>query len=74
MKTTEIKRVWRASGDLDAQMIKNYLESFNIEVILFEESIGKVFGFTSAPLGEVEVYVSADQEELANHLLSQLFD
>jgi len=74
MKKTKIKRIWRAAGDLDAQIIKNYLESYDITVILYEESIGKVFGFTSTPLGEVEVYVTADQEELASKLLSELYD
>lgn len=74
MKRPKIKRIWRAAGDLDAQIIKNYLESYDIKVILYEESIGKVFGFTSTPLGEVEVYVPADQEEFANKLLSELYD
>lgn len=49
--------VWTASGYLDAQLIKNYLESFGLEVFTFEESVGTSFAFTSTPLGEVEIYV-----------------
>jgi len=60
MKDKQLHLIWKASGYMDAQIIKNYLESFEIEVFDFEESVGKTYGFTSAPLGEVELYVRKD--------------
>jgi hypothetical protein len=49
--------VWTASGYLDGQLIKNYLESFELKVFTFEESVGTAYGLTTTPLAEVEIYV-----------------
>jgi hypothetical protein len=57
MKSDRITLVWKASGYLDAQLIKNYLESYGLQVFTFEESIGAAYGLTTTPLGEVEIYV-----------------
>ena len=57
MKSDRLTLVWKASGYLDAQLIKNYLESFGLQVYTFEESIGVAYGLTTTPLGEVEIYV-----------------
>ena len=57
MKSDRITIVWKASGYLDAQLIKSYLESFGLQVYTFEESIGAAYGLTTTPLGEVEIYV-----------------
>ncbi|HEY60767.1 MAG TPA: DUF2007 domain-containing protein [Anaerolineae bacterium] len=61
--------VWKASGQLDAEMIKVFLESYNIEVLMFEESAGRTYGFTNTPLGEVEIYVKNEQKEDALKVL-----
>ena len=61
--------IWKASGELDAEIIKALLKSFNIEVIMFEESAGKTYGFTIAPMGEVEIYVKKEQKEEAIKVL-----
>ena len=66
------KLLWIAQGYLDAQIYKNYLESFSIQPILFEESLGTIFGFTNTPLGEVEIYVKNADYEKANLLLEDL--
>ncbi|MDP2965702.1 MAG: hypothetical protein Q8N39_06650 [Pelolinea sp.] len=57
MKSDRLTLVWKASGYLDAQLIKNYLESFGLQVYIFEESLGVAYGLTTTPLGEVEIYV-----------------
>lgn len=57
MKSDRLTLVWKASGYLDAQLIKNYLESFGLQVYTFEESLGVAYGLTTTPLGEVEIYV-----------------
>ena len=61
--------VWKASGQLDAEMIRVFLESYDIEVLMFEESAGKIYGFTNSPLGEVEIYVKNKQKEDALKVL-----
>lgn len=57
MQSDCLTLVWKASGYLDAQLIKNYLESFGLQVYTFEESVGAAYGLTTTPLGEVEIYV-----------------
>lgn len=61
MKDSKLQLVWKAQGYLDAQLIKNYLESFGIEVFDFEESVGKAYGLTVGSLGEVELYVRKEK-------------
>jgi len=72
MKSKNLRLVWKAEGYLDSQLIKNYLESFGIPVYDFEESIGKAYGFTTVPLGEVEIYVPFQYEEVALRQLNLL--
>lgn len=58
---------------MDAQLIKNYLESFGIDVISYWESVGQAYGLTSTPLGEVEIYVQQSQFEQAGEILADYF-
>ena len=73
MISINIKLVWIAQGYLDAQMKKNYLSSHGIESILYEESLGTLYGLTNTPLGEVEIYVKFSDFEKAKKLLDGLF-
>ena len=73
MISINIKLVWIAQGYLDAQMKKNYLSSHGIESILYEESLGTLYGLTNTPLGEVEIYVKFSDFEKAKNLLDGLF-
>lgn len=69
MKSDKLSLVWKASGYLDGQLIKGYLESFGIEVFSFEESIGLAYGLTATPLGEAEIFVRKEDEiEAIEHL------
>lgn len=65
MVDSKLQLIWKASGYMDAQLIKNYLESFGIEVYDFEESVGKTYGLTSGPLAEVELFVPKEQAQAA---------
>ena len=69
MKTDRLTLVWKASGYLDAQMIKGYLESFGLTVYTFEESVGTAYGLTTTPLGEVEIYVPKENAKEAEKYL-----
>ena len=72
MKNKNYKKVWIAQGSSDAQLKINYLKSYGIEAIAFEESVGKLYGLTNTPLGEVEIYVINADAERAKKLLSEL--
>lgn len=64
--------VYKASGQLEAQMIKAFLESNAIQVVLNQESIGRTLGLSAGYLGEVEVLVPETQVEKASELISAM--
>ena len=74
MNEEKIKLAWIAQGYLDAQIKKNYLSSYGIESILYEESLGTLYGLTKTPLGEVEIFVKSNDFEKAQALLGELLD
>lgn len=74
MKDKKLHLIWKASGYLDAQLIKNYLGSYGIDVYDFEESVGKTFGFTAGPLGEVELYVPKDKAQEAEEKMKEYLE
>ena len=72
MNEEKMKLAWIAQGYLDAQIKKNYLSSHGIESILYEESLGTLYGLTNTPLGEVEIFVKSNNFEKAQALLKEL--
>ena len=74
MKDKNLHLVWKAQGYLDAQLIKNYLESFGIEVLDYEESVGKAYGLTIGSLGEVELYVRKEKAREAEEYMRRYLE
>jgi len=74
MKDEKLRLVWEASGYMDSQLIKNYLESFGLDVFIFGESVGFAYGLTTTPLGKIEIYVPAEQEDEALKYLKEYSD
>lgn len=72
MKNNKQKLVWIAQGYLDAQIKKNYLNSYGIEAVLYEESLGTLYGLTNTPLGEVEIFVKSSDFDNAQDLLHEI--
>lgn len=72
MKSKSLKLICIAQGEMDAQMKKNYLISKGIEPILYEESLGTLYGLTNTPLGEVEIYVRNADYEKATKALEEI--
>jgi hypothetical protein len=64
--------VYTAANDLDAQVIKTYLESNDIPVLLQGEAAGKVFGMMVGAMAEVRVYVPEPLAEKAIELLEEV--
>ena len=65
-------QVYSAVNDLDAQVIKSYLESNDIPVLLQGEAAGRVFGMMIGAMAEVRVYVPAPLAEKARELLEEV--
>jgi hypothetical protein len=57
-------------GRLEAEFIKSYLEAQEIDVELFQESVGHhIYPVTVNGLGRVQIFVSKDQAAEARKLL-----
>jgi len=72
MKNKKYTLVHRAKGEMDAQLIKNFLNSKSIESILYQESLGKLYGLTNTSLGEVEIYVKNEDADKAIQAIKEI--
>lgn len=64
--------VYTAQGNLEAESIKAFLESFEIPAIIYQESAGLVYGLTVGSLGAADVLVPSHLAEQAHQLLEKL--
>ena len=61
------------SGRMEAELIKSYLEANEIDVELFQESIGQnIYPTTIDQLGKVQVFVKKENLEEARILLKEM--
>jgi len=67
----KLEKVYTASGQIQAHVIKGRLESEGIPVLLRYDSGSTVFALTIDGLGEVELLVPRDQAARARKILSQ---
>lgn len=65
-------KVYTASGQLEAEMVKTFLESRDVPVVLNQESIGRTLGLSAGYLGEVKVLVPEPLAEKASEFLSAM--
>lgn len=72
MDQEEYVQVYTCNGQLDAEMIKAFLESFQIHAIISGESLGSVYGLTVGPLGEVKILVPPEEADTAVDLLRRM--
>jgi len=61
--------VYNARGRLEGEMIKGFLESKGISVILTQEGAAAALGLSIGPLGIVEVLVDPENADEAHALL-----
>jgi hypothetical protein len=60
-------------GRMEAELIKSYLEAHEIDVELFQESIGKnIYPTTIDALGNVQIFVEKEKMEEALILLKEI--
>jgi hypothetical protein len=65
----ELISVYTSAGQLEAEMIKAFLEAKGLEVILNQESIGRTIGLSAGRLGKVDVLVPGPQAVEAKEYL-----
>jgi hypothetical protein len=68
----ELVSVYKAAGQLEAEMIKAFLEAQEIPVALNQESVGRTFGLSAGRLGQVQVLVPNSRVDEANKVLKDL--
>ncbi len=60
-------------GRMEAELIKSYLEANDIDVELFQESVGQnIYPTTIDQLGKVQVFVKKENLEEARILLKEM--
>ena len=57
------------SGNLEAEIIKSFLNSLDIPCLLSDEALGKVYGFGVGPLAEVEILVPPQHADEAREAM-----
>jgi len=66
---SDLISVYNARGRLEGEMIKAFLESKGISVILTQEGAAAALGLSIGPLGIVEVLVNPENADEAHALL-----
>ena len=61
--------VWRATNQMEAQVVKGRLESEGIPAIIRGEALGAIYGLTSGTLAETSVLVPAPLADKAEAIL-----
>lgn len=64
--------IYKAAGQLEAEMIKAFLEAQDIPVTLNQESIGRTIGLSAGTLGEVQVLVPENYVAEAKNVLKEM--
>jgi hypothetical protein len=64
--------VYTAAGQLEAEMIKSFLEAQGISATITQESVGRTYGLSAGILGMVMVMVPEDQENDAKSVLDAM--
>jgi len=59
----------KIAGELQAEILKGFLEAQGIPVMLSQEGAGRAIGLSVGPLGEVELLVPADLRLEAEYVL-----
>jgi hypothetical protein len=73
MDTASWVYLGRIGGNFSADILKGLFEAQGIQVELYQEAAGKsVFPVTFGMLGEVDIYVKAEDLEMAKEILSEI--
>ena len=70
----ELIEVYKAQGEMDAQVIRSVLESDGIDSMLSGESVRLTHGLTVDGLAEVRILVREEDEERAREVISAFLE
>ena len=70
----ELVRVYRAQGEVEAQMIRGLLESDGIESMLHGEAVRLTHGLTLDGLAVVDIVVRREDSERASAIIAAMSD
>ena len=65
--------ITEVSGELQAGLIRNLLETQGIKVFLNQEGAGRAVGLSVGPLGEVQILVPESQSEAARKIVDDYY-
>ena len=65
----DLVQVYRASGELEAQVVKGLLESAGIPCLLQGHAALSIHSFVMDGMGEIKVMVTADRAEEARRMI-----
>jgi hypothetical protein len=65
--------ITEVSGELQAGLLRNLLESQGIKVFLNQEGAGRAVGLTLGPLGEVQIMVPEKQSQQARQIVEDYY-
>jgi hypothetical protein len=67
----EFIEIYRARGEIEAQVIRSKLESYGIPSILKSHAAPSAFAFTIDGMGEFKVMVKPEMEDEARRLIEE---
>jgi len=68
----QVARVFVASGEMEAQQVRAFLEAAGVSTIERGEALRNTHGLTLDGLGAVEIFVPAENADEARELLSSV--
>ena len=66
--------VFKTHSQVEASVIQSILESNDIEVFVYKESVNTMYGFFSSTIGGVQLGVPAEQAERATEIIEAYQD
>jgi len=66
----DLVEIYRAGGEVEAQVIRSLLESCGIKALLSGEAVRFVYGFTLDGLAEVKIFVKQEDVKEALEIIT----
>jgi len=70
----KMREIYTAKGMLDAETVRLYLKSYEIEATVYQESAGIVYGLTVGALGAAHIYVEEKDYQFATQLIREMLN
>ncbi len=70
--TPNLVTVFTAAGQMQASLIKSFLEAHGIPALVVQESAGVTFGLTVGLMGNADILVAEEHAEEARELLEAM--